>query len=81
MWTRISSGKSARGQGGGGVPSIAGGAGSIFSPAYLAMSCFIVCGGPSREWWAGLGTVAAALEEFGFVCFEYEGGKCLFLYF
>jgi len=43
----------------------------------------MVCGGPSREWWAGLGTVTAALEGFGFVGFErkYEGGKCLFLYF
>lgn len=83
MWTIISSGSSARGHGGAGVPSISGGAGSIERPAKPAMSCFIDCGGPSREWWAGLGTVDAALEGFGFVGFgaKYDGGKCLFLYF
>jgi hypothetical protein len=34
------------------------------------MSCFIDCGGPSREWWAGFGTVTGALEGFGLVGFE-----------
>ena len=40
--------------------------------------------GPSREWWAGFGTVTAALEGFGLAGFEAAagggGGKCLFLY-
>jgi hypothetical protein len=57
---------------------MAGGAGSTLRLTNPAMSCFIACGGPSREWWAGLGTVTAALEGFGFAVFErkYEGGKC-----
>ena len=68
--TKISLGNSANGHGGGGVPSIAAGAGSIVSPAKPAMSCLIGCGGPWREWWAGLGTVTGALDGFGFVAFE-----------
>jgi len=60
-----------------------GGAGSIVSPAKLARSSFIGCGGPWREWWAVLGTVTDALEGFGLVPFDLkeDGGKCLFLYF
>jgi hypothetical protein len=70
IWTRISSGSSARGHGGAGVPSIAGGAGSIDRPENPAISSLIVCGGPSREWWAVLGTVTEALEGFDFETFE-----------
>ena len=60
-----------------------GGAGSIDRPEKPAMRSLIVRGGPWREWWAVLGTVTEAFEEFGFVGFEEkeEGGKCLFLYF
>jgi len=71
------------GHGGAGVPSIAGGAGSIERPEKAPMSCFIVCGGPSREWWAVFGTVTEALDGFVLEGFEakYDGGKCLLLYF
>jgi hypothetical protein len=79
---RISSGSSANGQGGAGVPSIAGGAGSIERSEKLIINSLIVRGGPSREWWAVFGTVAEAFEGLGFVGFVEldEGGKCLFLY-
>lgn len=47
-----------------------------------AMSSDIVeAGGPSREWWAGFGTVTAAFDGLGLVGFDLkdDGGKCLFL--
>lgn len=69
---RISSGKSAIGHGGAGVPSISGGAGSIDKSEKLSINCLIVGGGPSSEWCAVLGTVADALDGFVFVDF---GGK------
>lgn len=80
---RISSGTSAIGHGGAGVPSISGGDGSIDKSEKLSINCLIVCGGPSGEWCAVLGTVADALDGFGFVGFggKADGGKCLFLYF
>lgn len=39
-------------------------------------------GGPSEEWWAGLGTVTAALDGLRLDVFgvNEDGGKCLFLY-
>lgn len=79
---RISSGRSAMGHGGAGVPSISGGAGSIDKPEKLSINCLIVGGGPSSECCAVLGTVAEALEGFVFVGFggKADGGKCLFLY-
>jgi len=82
MWTSISSGMAAIGHGGAGIPSIAGGVGSIIRSENPAMSCLTVCGDPSREWWAVLGTVTEAFEGFGFGGFEakYEGGKCFCLY-
>lgn len=66
---------------GAGVPSIAGGAPSIWSPENPAMRACIVCGGPWSEWWAGFGTVTAAFEGFIWGAFvgKEEGGKCLFL--
>ena len=82
MWIAISSGSSAKGHGAAGVPSTGAGAGSMERPEKPAMSCLIDCGGPSREWWAVLGTVTEAFDGFGLVGFEMkeEGGKCLFLY-
>ncbi len=52
------------------MPSIAEGAGAIARPAKPAISSLIGSGGPSREWWAGFGTVAAALDGFRFVAFD-----------
>jgi hypothetical protein len=48
-----------------------------------AMNCFIDCGGPSREWWAGFGTVTDVFDGFRFagIDIKEECGKCLFLYF
>ena len=79
----ISSGSPAMGHGGVISPSMMGVAGAIERPENPAMSCFIDCGGPSREWWARLGTVTDAFDGFGFIGFEEkeDGGKCLFLYF
>lgn len=79
---RISEGTAEIGQGGGGDASVGGSAGGIDSVEKDVMSCDTEdAGGPSREWWAGLGTVTAALDGFGFVGFDLkeDGGKCLFL--
>lgn len=70
------------GHGGEGDWSVGGGQGGMASVEKEEMSSGIVdFGGPSREWWAGFGTVTGALEGFGLVGFdlEVEGGKCLFL--
>lgn len=80
--TRSSDGIVAMRHGGAGDWSVGGGAGEIASVEKEAMSSGIVdFGGPSREWWAGFGTVTAALEGLGLVGFdlEDEDGKCLFL--
>ncbi len=70
------------GQGREGDASVGGSAGGMETEEKEAMSSDIVeAGGPSREWWAGLGTVTAALDGFGFEGFDFkeDGGKCLFL--
>lgn len=79
---RISSGKSASGQGGASIPSIAGGAAAILRSAKLAMSSLIGFGGPSKEWCAVFGTVGAALDGLTFAGFDGndDAGKCFFLY-
>lgn len=62
--------------------SVGRGAGGIVSVEKEAISSGTVdFGGPSREWWAGFGTVTGALEGLGLIGFdlEDEGGKCLFL--
>lgn len=73
------------GQGVWGDSSVAGGMGGMTKPAKEVMSSEIVgveAGCPSREWWAGLGTVTDALEGLGLVGFDLvdEGGKCLLRY-
>ena len=82
--SRTSSGREAIGHGGGGVPSIEGGAPWMASVAKEVMSSETLeteFGGPWREWWAGLGTVTAAFEGFELAGFEEreDGGKYLFL--
>jgi len=82
MPTRISEGTVEIGEGGGGDASIGVSAGGIDREEKEAISCDMDdAGGPSREWWAGLGTVTAALEGFGLAGFDLneDGGKCLFL--
>lgn len=79
---RISRGIPAIGQGGGGEPSVGGGAAGIDKSENDAISWAVEAyGRPSREWWAVLGTVTGALEGLGSVGFilVLEGGKCLFL--
>lgn len=49
---------------------MSGAAGSIVRPEKPAMSSLMVCGGPSREWWAVFGTVTDALDGFGLRGFE-----------
>lgn len=70
------------GQGSGGERSVGGGAESIDIEEKDVMSSESDdFGGPSREWWAGFGTVTGALEGLRFAGFDLkeEGGKCLFL--
>lgn len=71
------------GQEGGGDWSVGGGVEAIKREEKEAMSSGIEhwAGGPSREWWAGLGTVTDALGGLGLLGFDLkeEGGKCLFL--
>lgn len=79
---RISDGIVEIGHGGGGDLSVGGSWPGIGMEEKEDMSSDIVeTGGPSREWWAGLGTVTAAFDGLGFVGFDLkeEGGKCLFL--
>ena len=79
---RISDGIFEIGQGGGGDLSVGGSRPGIGREEKEAISSDTVePGGPSREWWAGFGTVTAAFEGLGFVGFDLkdEGGKCLFL--
>ncbi len=73
------------GQGVWGEGSVSGGIAGMARPAKEAMSSEIAgieAGGPSREWWAGLGTVTGALEGLGLVGFDLvdEGGKYLLRY-
>ena len=82
MLIRISDGMVEIGHGGWGDLSVGGSWIGIWSEEKEAMSSDIVeAGGPSREWWAGFGTVTAAFDGFGLLGFELkeEGGKCLFL--
>ena len=80
---RISDGMDAIGQGGGGNRSRTGRTPCIVDVDNEAMSWDkLDFGGPSREWWAGFGTVTAALDGLGLAISEVndDGGKCLFLY-
>lgn len=82
MLTRISDGIVEIGHGGLGKLSVGGSRPGIGREEKEAMSSDIVeAEGPSREWWAGFGTVTAAFDGSGFVGFDLkdEGGKCLFL--
>ena len=82
MLIRISEGMVEIGHGGAGDASIGASAGGIEREEKEDMSCDVTdAGGPSREWWAGLGTVTAALEGLGLVGFDLneDWGKCLFL--
>lgn len=82
MLIRISDGTVEIGHVGGGDLSVGGSRTGIWSEEKEAMSSDIVeAGGPSREWWAGFGTVTAAFDGFGLLDFELEeeGGKYLFL--
>lgn len=82
MLITISEGIVEIGHGGWGDLSVGGSSTGIEREEKEAISSEIVdAGGPSREWWAGLGTVAAALDGLGLVGFDLkdEGGKCLFL--
>ena len=82
MLIRISEGAVENGHGGGGDASVGGSAGGMDREEKEDMSWDIDdAGSPSREWWAGLGTVTAALDGLGLVDFDLneEGGKCLFL--
>lgn len=57
--------------------------GAMPRPEKEAISWDIVDGvGPSREWWAGFGTVTGALDGLGSAGIERndDSGKCLFLY-
>jgi len=77
------------GHGGEGEASVGGSADGMDKEEKEVMSCEIdEAGGPSREWWAvlgtvtaALGTVTAALDGFGLVGFDVkeDGGKYLFL--
>lgn len=82
MLIRISEGVVEIGHGGRGDLSVGGSSTGIGREEKDAMNSDIVeAGGPSREWWAGLGTVTAALDGLGLVGFDLknEEGKCLFL--
>ena len=79
---RISDGIVEIGHGSWGDLSVGGPSTSMGREEKEAMSSDIVeAGGPCREWWAGFGTVAAALDGLGLIDFDLkdEGGKCLFL--
>lgn len=79
---RISDGIVEIGHGGWGDVSVGGSWTGIGREEKEPMSSDIVeAGGPSREWWAGFGTVIAAFDGFGLVGFDLkdEVGKCLFL--
>ena len=79
---RISEGILERGHSGGGEASVGRSAGTMEREEKEAMSSDMdAVGGPSREWWAVLGTVTGALDGLGSVGFDLkaEGGKCLFL--
>lgn len=78
----ISEGRVEMGHGGEGDASVGGSAGGMDRNEKDARSWAVdETGGPSREWWAVLGTVTVALEGFGSVGFDLkdDGGKCLFL--
>ncbi len=78
----ISEGTMEMGHGGEGEASVGGSADGMDKEEKEVMSCEIdEAGGPSREWWAVLGTVTAALDGFGLVGFDVkeDGGKYLFL--
>lgn len=87
MCVRISSGRAAIGQGAGAEREVSGSLAEIWRPEKVSTSCLIVGGrasaaeGPWSEWWAGLGTVAEALEGLGWwagLCLaKKDGGKCL----
>ncbi len=82
MLIRISDGIFEIGHGGAGRLSVGGSSIGMRREEKEAISSVIVdAGGPSREWWAGFGTVTAAFDGFRFVGFDLkdEGGKCLFL--
>lgn len=78
----ISSGSSAKGQGGAGVPWITGGAGCIHKFEKLEMSSVTVCGAASGELCPLSRPVTKTSEALDINGFETEdGGKYFVLYF
>lgn len=82
MLIRSSEGIIEIGHGGWGDLSTGGSSTGMGREEKEAMSSDIVeVGSPSKEWWAGFGTVTVALDGLELIGFDLrdEGGKCLFL--
>ena len=87
MSARSSSGTVAMGHGSWGERSVGGASGWMERVEKEVMRDWRVVERPWREWWAGFGTVTAALGGLGSEgeglglggWVKYDGGKCLFL--